>query len=858
MKMKKQNIIKCVATSLFQGLFIFSLVGLVSCRKPKIEEEKEPQKYEIHTEETDGQIVVSEKYVPVDWDKASNEVLKANNETGDFTLKLTKEESNDIKKGSIMTIDVDSTIYLVKVTDYTINGDKVELKTEQGSLAEVLAGSSFELRMGDFDREDIDRRTEAYVEKETADMYEDEVFTRAYSMDRFHPSLEDGAAGPRGSKLKIYPSEYRYKDDEGNWHKVPAEGATRVNLPPISINETLKIPFAEDGNKHDKHQFSAGLEGSFTASLVLGVSLFADIPMEYASSASEEDQEDIEIANDATFKPTFFFDPSFDWSVAFYSTMTRHIEGPQKELAEKRLGSVKFMAGPVPVYIENVMALKTQYVGDVTGGLDFTISGHGGVDVPYYAGFSVNKRGAVAFSGGGPFTHTVSKPTSQISVGADFKFYVIPEFSMNLYGCVGPKVAARPYFDNHIQTGVGFVGAFDEPYLTWDMGIDLGAEWTIGLKLGTGKMKKLLKYFVDKDVEIEPRPVRLSKTKGKHGYTIELFSAPYSISCTNGSNIKYEQDNKIDFATTWRILGNQFACPISCFVYFEANGPELYEIGGDTNLTYTTMGAATDWKDGTVSVGWHPSSANSTLTATLYDGSGKIRGTTTIKANTAPDKVQAVDLGCSVLWANMNVGAESENDGGDLVGWGDNTGTHTQQWSFPDYDSYKENAVYSLKYYGGPNLDRSGIANSRHDYAAAKWGGGWRMPTKAQWEELMKKCDWEWDDARTAYKVTGKNGKFIYLPAAGYRIGSRKFNQGFSSESGDEKASCEYWSATMDMDTKEELNQSYIDLGVTVSSIYPNAYYFYAEKDKKKRIASTPKFYGQSVRPVFPNPNFGK
>lgn len=44
---------------------------------------------------------------------------------------------------------------------------------------------------------------------------------------------------------------------------------------------------------------------------------------------------------------------------------------------------------------------------------------------------------------------------------------------------------------------------------------------------------------------------------------------------------------------------------------------------------------------------------------------------------------------------------------------------------------------------------------------------GTKLPTKKQIEELVAVCDWEWYG--NGYKVTGPNGKFIKLPASGWR-----------------------------------------------------------------------------------------
>ena len=55
--------------------------------------------------------------------------------------------------------------------------------------------------------------------------------------------------------------------------------------------------------------------------------------------------------------------------------------------------------------------------------------------------------------------------------------------------------------------------------------------------------------------------------------------------------------------------------------------------------------------------------------------------------------------------------------------------------------------------------------------AVLSWGKGWRMPTKDEFQELINKCKWEWtaQDYHHGYKVTGPNGKSIFLPAAGRR-----------------------------------------------------------------------------------------
>lgn len=124
-----------------------------------------------------------------------------------------------------------------------------------------------------------------------------------------------------------------------------------------------------------------------------------------------------------------------------------------------------------------------------------------------------------------------------------------------------------------------------------------------------------------------------------------------------------------------------------------------------------------------------------------------------------------VDLGLSVKWATCNVGANKPEDYGNYYAWGE---TSTKS-------SYTSD---NSKTYGKLMNDIKG--NSQYDAARANWGGSWRLPTKAELEELEDKCTWEWTkhNGVKGYKVTGPNGNSIFLPAAGYRNGSSLYGVG--------------------------------------------------------------------------------
>ncbi|MBQ0118545.1 MAG: hypothetical protein KBS42_02090, partial [Bacteroidales bacterium] len=86
-----------------------------------------------------------------------------------------------------------------------------------------------------------------------------------------------------------------------------------------------------------------------------------------------------------------------------------------------------------------------------------------------------------------------------------------------------------------------------------------------------------------------------------------------------------------------------------------------------------------------------------------------------------------------------------------------------------------------IKYYNNGGKTTLDLAD---DAAAANWKGNWRMPTKAEFEELAntQNCEWKWCDGETekynnttvkGYLVTSKtNSNSIFLPVSGYRSNS--------------------------------------------------------------------------------------
>ena len=135
-----------------------------------------------------------------------------------------------------------------------------------------------------------------------------------------------------------------------------------------------------------------------------------------------------------------------------------------------------------------------------------------------------------------------------------------------------------------------------------------------------------------------------------------------------------------------------------------------------------------------------------------------------------------VDLGLSVKWATCNVGANKPEEYGDYFAWGETRPKAIYSWSTYKWCNGSEATL--IKYntdsdYG--YVDNKTELEASDDAASVNWGGNWRMPTKAEQDELRTECTWTktTQNGVTGYKVTsnkaGYTDKYIFLPAAGSR-----------------------------------------------------------------------------------------
>ena len=180
-----------------------------------------------------------------------------------------------------------------------------------------------------------------------------------------------------------------------------------------------------------------------------------------------------------------------------------------------------------------------------------------------------------------------------------------------------------------------------------------------------------------------------------------------------------------------------------------------------------------------------------------------------------------VDLGLpsGTKWATCNLGASSPEKGGSFFAWGDTS---------PDGDYSGDIILYELKQEG--RIDKKNNLTMASDAAHAIWGATWRIPTATEIKELKKYTTTTWTtyNGKKGCLITSKrNGKSIFIPAAGYKDYDGVNNVG---ESGT------YWGATVDNGPGNKA--------------YDVAFKFFILTDGIDCFFARPTFYMSNIRPV--------
>ena len=236
----------------------------------------------------------------------------------------------------------------------------------------------------------------------------------------------------------------------------------------------------------------------------------------------------------------------------------------------------------------------------------------------------------------------------------------------------------------------------------------------------------------------------------------------------------------------------------------------------DKNLTATLASSSTKY--------------SATITGKNYESGKAYSHSATLSLHGYVD----LDLPSGTLWATCNIGAENPKDYGYYFAWGETTGHNSDMTSF-SWKNYKHcnGSKTTMKKYCTSSsygtVDNKTELDPEDDAAYVNWGSEWRMPTRAQLVELVNSnyTTITWTTLNGVYgrKISKKSDSsvYIFLPAAGYCMGSSLNNEGSYGY---------YWSRSL----RTSDNSRAYYLFVNSDYIYTGDYY---------------RYFGLSVRPVY-------
>ena len=206
----------------------------------------------------------------------------------------------------------------------------------------------------------------------------------------------------------------------------------------------------------------------------------------------------------------------------------------------------------------------------------------------------------------------------------------------------------------------------------------------------------------------------------------------------------------------------------------------------------------------------------------------------------SPAGAEAVDLGLSVKWANMNIGATTVTGRGTFFAWGETKGYTDENHYDKALSGFESNYWWGTtnSYTKYNSADQKTRLDADNDAAHYQWGGSWRMPTREEVIELATSSAitsrvWTDDYNSTGVKgfvITATNGNSIFLPLTGY----------LSLDISNVSYGGFYWSSDLDPDPNHSNRYG-----------WPNMYSF-SRKDKENIDYSdfALRSYGLCVRAV--------
>ncbi len=458
----------------------------------------------------------------------------------------------------------------------------------------------------------------------------------------------------------------------------------------------------------------------------------------------------------------FYLDGKLNIDLLLKYIYTAQFKDSKESLIKKNIlpmMTVKFVVGTVPVVIFIDTHLYNRY--EMEANAEVTLSAGCNIQTNAKMGLSCTRDGISPIKSFTP-SFTLYDPTFTAKGSLIAKGSIYPRIEFEIYKCLCPWVEPMPYLKEDL--GAGMRASTDgNNYLAWTSKTYAGFDCRMGTKMDFG----MLIPFVD---------IWTSDIYNPIDYL--LFDAPKKIglnSPVNGTKLMAGNPVDVSFYVNSfnNITGNYYPC---------LGGLVNFNTQGNVNKLFAIAN-----KDGLVTVQWTPKDDKDFLTAKLVDKDGQAIAEATFTPKLEEEDGDWVLIN-GVKWATRNVGTP-----GTFVQNPENYGGY-YQWN-------KGTTDFLLR----DNYDNSSYHKSTSWLPANDPSpAGYCVPTSAEIQSLRNSAyvKYEWTTRNGVYsgRFTDRaSGKYIFLPAAGYRhlndgtlncVGSDGFYWGSDSEQNEDYAYC--------------------------------------------------------------------
>ena len=503
---------------------------------------------------------VSSAFVSLD---ASGVIINEYTSQGRLTL-TAQNKTPDLRKGSIITVDLDTMGYLRRVTSVKTDGDRMIVETSQAYLNDVFVDKDFKLNTALIDPDQI------VSLKSTAN---------------------PGNKSMIGKDGYIHPSEVVFYGENGNVKIVSASELKSAKADTISL-----VYFHEDFSGKDLY----GKEGDNIHFYISEgyAELGSNAIFEFDFNSSGERDEDTQVERGELFYFSFYLNSKADFQTKLELDATGETsqEGEQTLFKLKRI-TAKFIVGGVPVWI----SFDVSVCGAYTFNADASLHADWGFETKNELKIGGKYDGATNTLS--PISDFESQKTIYpLNVDAELNIHarleVYPRVDALFYGFLGPFAEIVPYVEGNLnaalQTKITQDGS--ETFIAWDSDVNLGLVLRIGAKLD----------FIGKafDEEFGPEVI--------YCFNDTLWYSPASIELI--STIPAESQSNTTIPLTLVVKDNLGNGVNLCPVYFSGNGKFSDEIvASDTEGSIYTNWLLSD-----------NTSGPKEFSASIFDATGEI------------------------------------------------------------------------------------------------------------------------------------------------------------------------------------------------------------------------------------------